>query len=137
MHDDFDTRRAHPQTEASFTIGGERFTYTPQAAADLIAAYFDASNNVGSPTRNGDVLKAADELICSMLPESQHEQWRHVRGTALKPNPLTIRDVQMVADRMLEVMSGHPTEPSSASGTTRERSGTSSTDESPSPAAIP
>lgn len=136
MHDDFDTRRALPEREASFTIGGERFTYTPRAAADLIAAYFDASNDVGSPTRNADVLEAADALICSMLAPGQPETWQRVRSPTSK-DPLTIRDVQMVADRMLEVMTGHPTEPSSGSGTTRERSGTSSTDESPSPAATP
>lgn len=129
MHDDFDTRRTTVR-EATFKIGGETFTYTPQTSADLIAAYFDASSTPSS-TRNAAVLEAADNLICSMLAPGHDETWRKVRARRrAEEDPLTIREVQMVADRMLEVMTDRPTESSSDSGTTPTRSGTSSTDES-------
>lgn len=135
MHDDFDASRyqgSDSTTVHSFSIGGEQFEYIARAPADLIAAYFD-SGNAGSPTRNADVLAASDDLIVEMLRPGYPDVWKRVRELR-GPEALTIRDVQAVADRMLEVMTGRPTESSSGSGATRAQSGTSSTVDSPSPA---
>lgn len=137
MHDDFDrTRRSFDDSPSSFTICGETMHYRPQAQAELIANYYDAMAGALGEDRNGLVLRHADELIASMLiDDGDLERWRHVRRLD-SPDPLSIRDVQAIADRMLEVMVDRPTVKSSGSGTSPSSTTTPSTEDSLSTAAV-
>lgn len=141
MHDFDIIRRETTNPTRSFRIGGEEFTFRPTCSANTLANYFDAPTTrwdecphcheklqIGSLRPALDQLEAIDNLILEMLEPGQEEKWAAVRAS--KEDPITLRQLQDVANHLVEAITGRPTERPSDSSSTASDPGTKLTENS-------
>lgn len=130
---DFDISRFEGVSkDRRFKIGGEEFEFRAKVSAEKIASYIDATHQEGNLA---EVVKTADEFILSALKDpGEQDRWHYVRENA--DPPLNIIDIQAVVSHILDATTGRPFERPSDSSSTSSPSGTSSTDNSPSLAAV-
>lgn len=134
---DFD--QAREQRESEFKIGGEVFTIRPVRPEVLI----EHQEMSGKPE---ELMPKLDAFILECILDGDngnkgaHERFRAVRERVT--DPLTLGDMQSLMQGLVEWQSasieattGRPTGPSSTSTRGRGATGTSSTDDSSSPAA--
>lgn len=128
---DFDVSRyasVTDETARQFKLGGHTFTFRQHASPDLYAAMWSADSDA-------TFLKAADAFMENMLVgEFDLDAWAKARSPE-NEHPLSITEIIDITDYVLEVATGRPPKPSVGSSTTQSPRGTSSTEQSLSPAA--
>ena len=125
---DFDLERSTLPGVGKFRIAGHEFGHKALIPADTLASLFDDDG-----VTTGAEIEALDAFVISCLQPEYVDEWKAARKPD-SPNPLTLYDIRGVSRHLLEVMSGRPTDSSSASGGTRPSITTTSTEESPSAA---
>lgn len=126
---DFDIIRAENREhgDREFTLLGREFRFKPYLPAGVFDELTDELTNADWEAAFHRIM-AAD-----VLEPGQTITWSEVRDE--KERPLSIYELVLVLNHVREVTSGRPTEPSSDSTLSPLRRGTSSTENSPSPAA--
>lgn len=118
QHKDFDAaRRERAEAEqgetTTFTFAGEVFTLQPTLPFGAVADFFVAQQD-GSDFK---LLPAArDVIVGCVLPEQQEAMRRALQGA-------DIEDAVGIVQWIMEVRTGRPTEPSSASPDGRSSTG--------------
>lgn len=87
----------------------------------------------GKTTSNVEGLALLDRTVKQFLVPEDRDRWDAIRQVGAVEPPVTDTDMTRIIGYMVEVQSGRPTEPASASGSGAENTGTTSTPESPSP----
>lgn len=112
---DFDTARdLRLQQDRTFRLGGQTFTHRPSVAPEVIASWEDAQTQGVSAA---EMVVLVDKVIGQILEPGQEELWRQVRDPDVA-NPVSTGDMAQVMEWLVERVSGHPSEPSSASSST-------------------
>lgn len=145
-----------------FTIGGVEFTYrssvTPEATlkwSKLVNREYRVEevlrDGQGTPLLDDekkpilhivkdineeDALRIFDETVLAFLEPGQEDNWRAVRSSD-HDNPVNLADLTALIEWLFEEATGRPTQPPPASTSGSAPAGTTSTESSPSPAAVP
>lgn len=135
MGKNFDELRAEREArDRSFTIAGHEFRFRPAIPAHQYSLYLELMDRMSEgrwPPGSFDTLNAT---VLELLEPDQRDAWEHALANGGQ-HPISFEDISKIIEYAVEVNSGRPTTPPSASGSTAGSGGTRSTDASASPAA--
>lgn len=122
-------RKARAARDRSFELGGETFTYRPSVPMEAMAEYYDMASGQNIVS-NADAINIIDSTVLAFLEPGQEEKWTKVRQDP--ENALSVWDCHELIEGLLETATGRPTLPPSVSTVGQKKSGTTSTEDSPS-----
>lgn len=126
---DFDATRTPPtEDERKFLIGGVEFRRRSGVRPEVLAS-FDGIQKDSNP---GTVIGIIDKLIVDMILPEDVPKWRELRDR--EEDPVTLFDLNSVAEWLVEQEADRPTKQPEASSLGLGPTGTSSTEDSSSPA---
>lgn len=128
----FDTDRKTreiPVEERTFQLGGETFVARSSVRPEALTKWDSISDDMNVT----DVLKATDDTILALIEDGDNAHERYTALRAREDDPLTVPDLVEVGTWLVEVQTGRPTEPPTASTASLSTPGTKSTDEPSSP----
>ena len=132
---DFDeARRARAERDRSFKLGGETFVMKTGVRPETLTEY----SNLQADAPAEEALKVIDDLIVSLIEDTDDAAERYRAVRANDNDPVTLEDLQALVEWLVEEQTNRrPTRPLSPSSSDSVRTGIPSTDVSSSPVERP
>ncbi len=131
----FDTdrkKRQRTKEQRTFQVCGETFVMKKAIRPEALAAFDDLTEDASLR----ESMEIIDGMFLTLIEKDDDAEARYRAVREQEDDPLSIDDIREMIDWMVEESSGRPTGSPSVSTGGREPTGTSSTDESSSLAAV-
>lgn len=123
---DFDKERKArqwPAAERTFLLGGETFV----AKTGIHPSQFAGYDNIETAEGVKETLAIVDDLILAMIEPDDDSHGRYLQIRANMDDPITVEDLLELVKWLVEIQTGRPTGPPSASAPGQASTGTVST----------
>jgi hypothetical protein len=129
---DFDTdrkARSIPVEDRTFILGGETFIGRESVRPEALTKWDGITDEMAV----GEVLQATDDTILALIEDTDDGHARYLALRQREDDPISVPDLVEVGTWLVEVQTGRPTEPPTASTDSPSTPGTTSTGEHSSP----